>query len=223
MNLTDTVNLLIRTCRDGEEGFRACAGALPAGELRATLERHAGECAQAADELKTVLARHGAEPQDATSLPGALHRGWVIATGALSGGSEHAILAECERGEDVALRDYHIALEQDLPADVRQVIEHQLEGVRRNHDQVKALRDARRGARAANEAIASPGHGRRQSLDAGRSGATGRVLQWSLAQARLHPVRALGVLLLLAGAIVGYRARSHRSQALGDWLRRLHI
>ncbi|MDQ3214853.1 MAG: PA2169 family four-helix-bundle protein, partial [Pseudomonadota bacterium] len=51
---------------------------------------------------------------------------------------------ECERGEDIALNRYRKALEEDLPSDVEQVVRRQHEGVRRNHDQIKALRDSRK-------------------------------------------------------------------------------
>jgi uncharacterized protein (TIGR02284 family) len=52
------------------------------------------------------------------------------------------MLEECERGEDVAVSRYRKALKQNLPADVRAVIQRQADGAQRNHDQVKALRDA---------------------------------------------------------------------------------
>ena len=68
--------------------------------------------------------------------------GWVKVVDALTGSSDKAILDECERGEDAALARYRAALKkEDLPADVRAVIVRQQEGVQRNHDQVKALRD----------------------------------------------------------------------------------
>jgi len=62
----------------------------------------------------------------------------------ITGKSTEAILNECERGEDAALKSYRSALEKDLPASVRSVLEQQLQGVQRNHDQVKALRDSAR-------------------------------------------------------------------------------
>lgn len=42
------------------------------------------------------------------------------------------------------MKSYRKALEKDLPAEVRLVVERQYQGVLRNHDQVKALRDAAR-------------------------------------------------------------------------------
>jgi uncharacterized protein (TIGR02284 family) len=216
MTTIETLNLLLKTCRDGQAGFRSCAAAVDDGELQALLGQRADDCARAAEELKALVAQHGGRADDDTSLPGDLHRGWVIAKGALTGRSERAILAECERGEDVALRDYRLALEQDLPPDVRQAIERQLQGVQRNHDQIKALRDARIGT--AEAARGMPGFGRREPMRA-QAGTTDRMVQWSLAQVRLHPVRSLGVVALIG--LVGWRAVAPRSSGVASWLRRL--
>ena len=86
----------------------------------------------------------GGDPETSSSATGALHRGWVNLKSVLTGHSETAILNECERGEDVALKHYKEALEKDLPANVRSILEKQRQGVQRNHDQVKALRNMAR-------------------------------------------------------------------------------
>jgi uncharacterized protein (TIGR02284 family) len=41
----------------------------------------------------------------------------------------------------VAKKHYHDALEKDLPADVRIVVEKQFQGVLQNHDRIRDLRD----------------------------------------------------------------------------------
>ena len=51
------------------------------------------------------------------------------------------MLEEAERGEDNAKARYSKALQKDLPQNVRLVVERQMQGVQRNHDQVKMLRD----------------------------------------------------------------------------------
>ena len=52
---------------------------------------------------------------------------------------EAAVLAECERGEDIAKRAYETALEKDLPADVRAIIARQYQGVKKNRDRVRKV------------------------------------------------------------------------------------
>lgn len=138
------LNDLIETCKDGEKGFKVCAEDVKRPELKALLSDHATECGKAAEELQGIVRRLGGDPEDNTSMAGDMHRRWVDLKSLVSGKDEKAILNECERGEDVAKKSYKQALEQDLPADVRQVVERQYQGVLRNHDQIKALRDAER-------------------------------------------------------------------------------
>ncbi|MEB0078789.1 MULTISPECIES: PA2169 family four-helix-bundle protein, partial [unclassified Pseudomonas] len=77
-----------------------------------------------------------------------LHRAWVDLKSAVTGKSDEAILNEVERGEDHALKAYKEALEKatskNLPSSVVALIQEQLMGTQRNHDQVKALRDQAR-------------------------------------------------------------------------------
>jgi len=72
----------------------------------------------------------------------AVGRAFTRVIGTLSGKSDQAMLDECERGEDAALERYRAALkDSDLPSDVMTLIQHQYEGVKRNHDQIRTLRD----------------------------------------------------------------------------------
>ena len=59
-----------------------------------------------------------------------------------TGMNDHAVLAECERGEDAAKAAYEAALQKSLPADVRTLVERQYQGVKANHDRVRNLRNA---------------------------------------------------------------------------------
>ncbi len=59
-----------------------------------------------------------------------------------------AILEECERAEDVAKARYRKALEETLPEDIRVVVQRQYDGVMRNHDQIRDLRNRYRAKHA---------------------------------------------------------------------------
>jgi uncharacterized protein (TIGR02284 family) len=98
--------------------------------------------------VQTIVQRLGGTPEDSVSATGRLHRRWTELKATLTGKSEQAVLDECERGEDVAKKSYKEALEnQVLPPDIRAVVERQYHLVLRNHNQVKALRDADKRAR----------------------------------------------------------------------------
>jgi uncharacterized protein (TIGR02284 family) len=140
--VVEVLNDLIETSKDGEQGFRTSAERVESSSLRQTLEKRAQECATAAAELQALVRQYGGSPEDSGSVAGAVHRGWVKLVGAVTGSDDKAILNECERGEDAALARYRAAArETDLPAEVQAVIQRQQQGVQRNHDQVKALRD----------------------------------------------------------------------------------
>ena len=144
----DILNKLIETSKDGEYGFRASAEYLKSPDIQRLFLQRADECRQAVVELQSQVAQYGGKAEDSGSAAGAVHRGWVAVKGKLAGYSDKAILEETERGEDKAMSDYREALEAHLPAEARSLIERQFEGVKRNHAQVRALRDQARQAAA---------------------------------------------------------------------------
>ena len=145
-DIIDTLNDLIETSKDGEYGFRTSAEYLKDMALKQTFTTRAEECRQAAAELQAMVTRFGGKAEDSGSAAGALHRGWVAVNVVLAGYTDKAILEETERGEDTALASYRKALDKSLPPDVRAVVERQYEGVKRNHLQVRTLRDQARAA-----------------------------------------------------------------------------
>jgi uncharacterized protein (TIGR02284 family) len=140
-DIIETLNDLIENCKDGEYGFRACADNVKSEQLKALLQRRADGCRQAAQELQSRVMRLGGSPDTGGSASGAAHRGWVNLRGTLSLDDERAVLAECERGEDIAVARYRAALDKELPLDIEQLVRRQYEGALRNHDEIKALRD----------------------------------------------------------------------------------
>jgi uncharacterized protein (TIGR02284 family) len=146
-DVISSLNRLIETCKDGEEGFRTCAEDIGDPQVKLQFANRSQECAQAASELQELVYSLGGKPETGSSLSGTLHRRWVDIKSAITGKDDEAILSECERGEDVAVRSYSKALEKDLPLNVRSVVARQYDGVLRNHDQVKSLRDQVRAAK----------------------------------------------------------------------------
>ena len=141
-DVCDTLNDLLESCRDGEFGFRECAEHVKAQDIKTLLNRHAGECREAGYELLALIKQWGGKAEEGGTVSGALHRGWVSVRASLSGYTDLAMLDECERGEDAALARYCKALKQNLPMAAKTVVERQTHGAQRNHDQIKALRDA---------------------------------------------------------------------------------
>jgi len=143
-DIIDTLNDLIETSHDGEYGFRELADRAEAPELKQTFQRRADEIKASVSELRQAVVAQGGTAEDGGTAAGALHRGWVAVRSKLTTSTDLSLLEEAERGEDSALAQYRKAAKQDLPAPVRALVEQQLQGVQRNHDQIKALRDRQR-------------------------------------------------------------------------------
>ena len=146
-DVIDTLNELIETCKDGEEGFRTCAEDIKNAELKTMFNTMARHCAEAAGELGTEVQRLGGKPERSGSLAGSAHRRWVDIKSAIMGKDDAAVLAECERGEDVAKSSYESALKKDLPSNIRAIVERQFHGVMQHHDRVRALERAAKASR----------------------------------------------------------------------------
>lgn len=140
-DVIDVLNTLIEVSKDGEFGFTTCAEYARSPALRTLLQRRADDCAEAARELQVAVQHHGGQPPADASLAGSLHRGWVAARAMLSGYRDETILEECERGEELALRQYADAIANPLPADLHAMLQRHLAGVSRTHDQIRRLRE----------------------------------------------------------------------------------
>jgi uncharacterized protein (TIGR02284 family) len=134
-----TLNELIQTSRDGENGFRAAAESVEDSNLRRLLESYAQQRAEFVAELQLEVRRLAQDPVDTGHAAAAFHRGWLDIKASLTGRDEAAVIAECERGEDIAVGVYQKALDSDLPADLRMVVQRQFLEVQQAHDHIRSL------------------------------------------------------------------------------------
>ena len=144
------LNDLIETSIDGEEGFKTSAENAKSPQVKSFLARRSTEVGAAVRELQQHVQQLGGKPEDSSSVSADLHQAWVKLKTALTSSDDKAVLEEVERGEDVAKKAYSKALEKSREKGVSPaviaVIEKQYQGVLKNHDEVKALRDAARAA-----------------------------------------------------------------------------
>ena len=141
-DIISTLNNLIETCKDGEQGFREAADGVGRSDLKTVFNEYARQRSQFASELQTHVSRVGGDPEKSGSVAGSLHRGWINLKSAITGRDDHAILAECERGEDSAVKNYQEALEMDIPSDLRSIVERQYNSVLDAHNRIRAMRDS---------------------------------------------------------------------------------
>jgi uncharacterized protein (TIGR02284 family) len=141
-SVISTLNNLIETCKDGQEGFQQAAEGVQDSSLKSLFYEYSQQRAQFVGELQGLVREMGGEPETSSSLAGAVHRGWINIKSAVTGQDDAAILNECERGEDVAKAAYKDALAADLPSNVTSVIQTQATQVQQAHDRIRGLRDS---------------------------------------------------------------------------------
>jgi uncharacterized protein (TIGR02284 family) len=145
-SLSDTIstlNRLIATCKDGQEGFRLAAEAISDDEdLKGLLFSCSLQRSKFAGELQNELITLGEpDPEQAGHVAAALHRGWLGIKSVVTQRDNHAILAECERGEDAAVADYRKAVESGLSSPLDEVVNKQFQEVLSTHNTIRDLRD----------------------------------------------------------------------------------
>ena len=141
-NVISTLNGLIETCRDGQNGFQTAAEGITNSELKTLFHGYAQQRARFVGELQTEVRRLGGDPENMGSVAATLHRGWINIKSTVTGKDESAIIAECERGEDSAVSTYRDALDEDLPANIRTIVDRQYADIKQAHDRIRAIERA---------------------------------------------------------------------------------
>ena len=137
------LNNLIETLKDGQEGFKQAAEGVGNPNLKSLFRDYSQQRLRFATALQSEARQHGeTDPETSSSATGALHRGWINLKSAITGGDEHAILAECERGEDSAVEEYKKALDNGLSPSAQDLVLRQFAEIKPAHDRIRSLRDA---------------------------------------------------------------------------------
>jgi len=141
-NENTVLNNLIETLKDGQEGFRQAAEGVNDAKLKSLFGEYSQQRSRFATALQAEARKLGEEkPETSSSATGALHRGWINLKLAITGGDEHAVLAECERGEDSAVEEYKKALDDGLSPLAQDLVLGQFAEIKAAHDRIRSLRD----------------------------------------------------------------------------------
>ena len=138
-----TINDLIETCRDGQDGYRDAAEHVTDSKLKQFFNEQSLQRAQFAAELEQEAQHLGEhDPDRSGSIAGALHRAWFDFKANLGGG-ERAILDSVELGEDQAKKAYEDAINSNLPDSLLAIVRRQQASILAAHDRVRNLRESR--------------------------------------------------------------------------------
>ena len=117
---------------EGYRGYTLAAEDISNENFKNFLENYAERRKQFIDEIEETLKKHDMNTVDGTSFLGDMHRAFIKIRESVSSNKDKAILAECARGESMALSDYDKVLQSnDLP-------EHVLELVLKQRDKIMA-------------------------------------------------------------------------------------
>ena len=139
-----TIKNLIEICHTGHQGYESAADNVKNTEYATLFSGFATQRHGFENELKQCLTMMGEEPGTSVTgwvedAAGALHRGWINIKSVVTGGSEDAILDECERGEEAAVKAYQTALETPLQQDVAQIVRQQYHSIQEAYARIKGL------------------------------------------------------------------------------------
>lgn len=137
------LNELVETLKDGQKGYADAMTDVEDSNLKETFKKYAVQRAGFITEIEDQMFKLDLKPDEESSVTGTIHRAWIDLKSALTSKDNKAVLNECERGEDYAVKAYQTALKaQDLPSNLKSVIEKQYQGVQEAHNDIKALRDS---------------------------------------------------------------------------------
>jgi len=140
------LNDLIATLKEGQKGYAEAMTDVEDTDLKDLFKEYAAQRSQYITELEDQMYKLDLKPdtnEGNNTIAGTVHRAFINLKGAVTGKDRHSILAECERGEDHAKAAYEDAKKiQDLPSDLKIIIDKQADGILKAHNKIRDMRDA---------------------------------------------------------------------------------
>ena len=143
MTAPNAINHLIETAQDGADGYRAAADDVKDAQLKQLFTQYATQRSQFASELRDLASTVGGDVDKGGSASAAVHRGWINLKSVVTGRDDAAILAECERGDENAMKAYNEAMSAPLSPQVMAVVRRQAGEVQQAYQRVKGLQQSR--------------------------------------------------------------------------------
>lgn len=141
----EVLHELIEVCKDGETGYTHAAGIVDDANLKTYFQQESLVRASFVKSLKHAAETLGDKPDTSGSVAATLHRLWFEAKAGIGLGDQ-SVLNSVEQGEDRAKQAYEKGLKEDLPADIRGMLQQQAQSVFAAHDYVRDLRDRKKAA-----------------------------------------------------------------------------
>ena len=143
-NTAEVLNDLVKINNDRIKGYEVGRQELKEGneDLKSLFLDMISESQKYKMALATEVAALGMDIETGTTASGKIYRGWMDVKALFTGHDRQTVLNNCEAGEDAAQHAYKMALEDETPANIRELISDQKMSLKASHDKIKALRDS---------------------------------------------------------------------------------
>ncbi|MGB3848392.1 MAG: PA2169 family four-helix-bundle protein [Tunicatimonas sp.] len=138
--LVKDLNGILEKHNDAVRGYDEAAEKAKSPSLKTFLQRNAGTRKSFVTDLKQEVMSLGGDPDTKTSAAADIHRGWINFKTALSSNKDEAVLEECIRGEDAALKEYDSVLKDyEVPQGLRNKLQDQRNQIQQAKSELKSL------------------------------------------------------------------------------------
>jgi len=130
---TEKLNVLIDIAEDGKEGYENADKNVKDEDIESSFLLFAEERSVYASQLREiVLQLKGEAGENGGDTKGTLHRVWIDLKSIFTGGDTEAIINACITGEEAAVKEYKLVLNDPLiPDRFKPLIGKQLDGIER--------------------------------------------------------------------------------------------
>lgn len=142
-NQISALNTIITTLYDGENGFKEAAEEIDNASLASRFLTISRQRYDFGHEIKPFIKSLGGEVDKGGSTTAVLHRAWINLKSAIASNDEAAILDECIRGEESALKTYqNVIINENLPSSARDVLKRHLDTITSSLAEMRRLSEA---------------------------------------------------------------------------------
>jgi uncharacterized protein (TIGR02284 family) len=137
-DVVSDVNHLLEVCNERIEGYRNAAKNVKDAELKSVFEKYAQQTVKFQGELLPFSDFTSAE-EAGTRFIADSWRVWMDMKAALTNGSRESLVNASITGEEAAIRNYEDALDDEIPMDLRNILERQLSEIKSAYNHIKTF------------------------------------------------------------------------------------
>lgn len=121
------------------EGYKVAEGLVLTEEMRTRFANYRVERQKMLSELNDMYKVGNLDEKTDTGILSELHRSWMKIKSNVATGQREAVIEECIRGEEMALKAYSKALETDWGPEQRETLSSHMHTIRQHKDYLDSL------------------------------------------------------------------------------------